>query len=214
MEWAIDDLLGLARHGDIIGETDTIGLETTARDAWQQLRAPDATHTCNCYVTLQADRNQLRQVFNNPFGNAVEHGSTGSDGDRGATGVEVMLTRGPDGVTVADDGSGILASKRETVFERGYTPNSEGTGCGLAIVDEIVEAHGWDISVTDSDTGGVHFEITSVDIESSCPLPGPIPPTAGANDRPLHPREPEKCTTTTRLNSNKNNIVHFYINFW
>lgn len=67
------------------------------------------------------------------------------------------------GFYVADDGPGIPADERERVFESGYSTADEGTGFGLAIVDEIVEAHGWEIEVTDSDDGGVRFEITGIE---------------------------------------------------
>jgi len=40
---------------------------------------------------------------------------------------------------------------------------SDGTGFGLAIVTDIVEAHGWQISVADSDEGGTRFEISDVE---------------------------------------------------
>ena len=36
------------------------------------------------------------------------------------------------------------------------------TGLGLRIVDEIADAHGWDVRVTDGSTGGTRFEITGV----------------------------------------------------
>jgi signal transduction histidine kinase len=44
------------------------------------------------------------------------------------------------------------------VFDYNYTA-SDGTGFGLAIVQEIVKAHGWEITVTDGTTGGAQFEI-------------------------------------------------------
>jgi len=47
-------------------------------------------------------------------------------------------------------------------FERGYSTRPKGTGYGLAIVNEIAEAHGWTVEVTDSDRGGARFEIRGV----------------------------------------------------
>ena len=35
----------------------------------------------------------------------------------------------------------------------------DGRGFGLAIVRTIIEAHGWEIEVTESSSGGARFEI-------------------------------------------------------
>ena len=64
-----------------------------------------------------------------------------------------------DGIYVEDDGEGIPADEQDTVFEWGHTTTSDGTGFGLAIVAEIAEAHGWDITVCDAEAGGTRFEI-------------------------------------------------------
>jgi signal transduction histidine kinase len=66
------------------------------------------------------------------------------------------------GFYVADDGPGIPEDDRERVFEPGHTTGG-GTGFGLPIVARIAEAHGWSVTVTDSETGGARFEIRSVD---------------------------------------------------
>ncbi|AUV82816.1 hypothetical protein C2R22_15185 [Salinigranum rubrum] len=51
------------------------------------------------------------------------------------------------------------AADHEAVFERGYS-STGGTGLGLPIVASISEAHGWELTVTDSEDGGVRFEFT------------------------------------------------------
>jgi signal transduction histidine kinase len=48
-------------------------------------------------------------------------------------------------------------------LESGYSSTAEGTGFGLAIVADIAAAHGWEIRATDSESGGVRFEITGVE---------------------------------------------------
>jgi len=63
------------------------------------------------------------------------------------------------GFYVEDDGPGIPEKNREEIFDRGVTTEDDGTGFGLAIVDVIVGAHDWSITVTDSETGGARFEI-------------------------------------------------------
>ncbi len=67
-----------------------------------------------------------------------------------------------EGFYVADDGSGIPSEKRDAVLDDGYTTTDGEGGLGLAIVQRIVEAHGWDIDVTESDGGGTRFEITDI----------------------------------------------------
>lgn len=104
---------------------------------------------------LRADPDRLRQVFENLLQNAVDHG----DGD-----VTVRIgTVGETGFYVADDGPGIPPEEREDVFDAGHTTADDGTGFGLAIVEKIVEAHGWEISVAESDAGGARFEVTGVE---------------------------------------------------
>jgi nitrogen fixation/metabolism regulation signal transduction histidine kinase len=49
-------------------------------------------------------------------------------------------------------------------FEAGYTTSKRGTGFGLSIVKQVVEAHGWEISITESTEGGARFEVTDVDV--------------------------------------------------
>jgi PAS domain S-box-containing protein len=100
---------------------------------------------------------------------AVEHGSTGSRTrsddavEHAGEGVTVTVGALEDGFYVADDGPGVPESERERVFESGYSTAEEGTGFGLAIVAEIVQAHGWAVEVGESAAGGARFEITGAD---------------------------------------------------
>jgi hypothetical protein len=64
-----------------------------------------------------------------------------------------------DGFYVADDGTGIPADERETVFEPGHSSMNGGTGLGLAIVEQIITAHDWNVTLTTADCGGARFEI-------------------------------------------------------
>ncbi|ELZ08318.1 histidine kinase [Halovivax asiaticus JCM 14624] len=97
----------------------------------------------------------------------VEHGSTSSRSltedqlERG--GRDISVTVGPlpagTGFYVEDTGTGIPAAIRDEIFDPGFTTNEVGTGFGLAIVTEIVQAHGWDIRTMEGATGGARFEI-------------------------------------------------------
>ena len=82
----------------------------------------------------------------------------------------MTITVGPldgrHGFFVEDDGPGIPSEERETVFEYGHTTAEEGTGLGLAIVEEIAEAHGWTVSLAESETGGARFELRGRDVSA------------------------------------------------
>ncbi|AXG06967.1 hybrid sensor histidine kinase/response regulator [Haloplanus rubicundus] len=155
MEELVDDLLDLARDGRDIDATESVDVADTARSAWSNVEAPASTLGVDVAGTATADAGRLTQLFENLFRNAVEHAD-----DRSSVGVTVGAL--DDGFYVADDGPGIPESERDDVFEAGYTTNEDGTGFGLDIVREIVDAHGWSISITESETGGARFEITGL----------------------------------------------------
>jgi signal transduction histidine kinase len=105
-------------------------------------------------VTIRADGSSLQQLFENLYRNAVEYG--GDD-------VIVRVGEMNDGFFVADTGPGIPESERENIFEAGYSTTDNGTGFGLRIVNEIADAHGWEVAITESEEGGARFEITGVE---------------------------------------------------
>ena len=154
MEELIDDALLLARQGQTVGETESIVLSDLVSQCWGTVATADATIDCQCDAVIQADRSRLADVFENLFRNSVEHGDTA---------VSITVATTESGFYIADDGPGIDPDDRERIFETGYSTETDGTGFGLAIVREIVEAHGWAISVDDSEAGGARFEITGVE---------------------------------------------------
>ena len=150
MEAIVEDTLTLARQGDTISETRSISLTDLVGKCWGTVDTADATIDIVDEMTFQGDPDRLRHVFENLFRNAVEHG--GSD-------VAVRVGRHDErGIYVEDDGPGIPVEKREDVFDPGHSSAHAGTGFGLTIVKRIVEAHGWELSVTDGTDGGARFE--------------------------------------------------------
>ena len=89
----------------------------------------------------------------------MEHGS--SDGD--AVTITVGELPDGDGFYVEDDGVGIPPDAREDVFDPGYSTDEDGTGFGLSIVRQVVEAHEWEIRAVEGSEGGARFEVTGVD---------------------------------------------------
>ena len=153
----IEDLLTLAREGRPIEDLETVDLAALGADCWQTLETADAAVRFETDQTVCADRSRLRQLLENLLRNAVEHGGPG-----------VCVTVGPldgkHGFYVADDGPGIAPDTRGAVFEKGRSTTEDGTGFGLAIVEEIADAHGWTVTATESAVGGARFEVSDVDL--------------------------------------------------
>jgi PAS domain S-box-containing protein len=161
----IDDTMTLAQQGDTVGEMETVDLSALAAECWTGVVTDEATIEIVDDVTLRGDRNRVRHVLENLFRNAVEHGSTGSRTQSGDSVEPVAVRVGalPDGFYVEDDGPGVPDAERDRIFDPGYSTGTDDTGFGLAIVGEIVEAHGWSIDVAESDEGGARFEVTGVE---------------------------------------------------
>lgn len=105
--------------------------------------------------TVHGHYEPLRRAFANVLRNASEalagHGT-----------VDVTVAGGPDGVAVviADHGPGVPPELRDRVFEPYVTSKAEGTGLGLALVRQTVEAHGGTIALSETAGGGATFTVT------------------------------------------------------
>ena len=152
MDELIEVLLTMARQGQTVADPEPVSVAECANDAWVTADTGTLELVVDAELTVPADATRLRQAFENLFRNANDHG--------GASTVTVTAT--PDGFAVEDDGDGIDLDNREDLFEFGYSTDKEGTGIGLAVVKRIIEAHGWDIIVGESDDGGACFEITGI----------------------------------------------------
>ena len=164
MEEIIDDVLELAREGKEVTDPEAVSVEAIAREAWDHTETKGATLSVETDSEINADPERLTRLFENLFRNAIDHGTeteTALDTLAITVGVFDQSTARTT-LYVDDDGVGIPAEKHDQVLEDGYTTDADGTGLGLAIVSEIADAHGWDVSVTDSDRGGARFEISGV----------------------------------------------------
>ncbi|WP_197428434.1 ATP-binding protein [Halapricum sp. CBA1109] len=159
----IDDVLSLAKYGQTVIDTEAVDLAETAVQAWTTAGNETGELVLGDDVgTVEGDPTRLQRLLENLFSNAVEHAGP----DVRVT-VESIARPAPNqpgsepihGFAVADDGPGIPKEQRESILEAGYTTDADGTGFGLAIVNDIVEAHGWELVVTDSEDGGARFEI-------------------------------------------------------
>lgn len=107
-----------------------------SREQTLQLSLPDHP------IELSLDRLHMKRVVANLLANAQKYSPTGGH-------IEVSLTETPTEVQVhvKDDGPGIPAGEVPKLFRRYYRIQDErslkhGTGLGLVIVKQMVEAHG------------------------------------------------------------------------
>jgi PAS domain S-box-containing protein len=157
MEEIVADTLTLAKEGQVVSDPKPIELVNLVGACWKNVRTDGATIEIEDDIRISGDRSRLQHVFENLFGNAIEHG--GPD-------VTVRIGRiDDDGIYVEDTGPGIPEDVRETVFDPGHTSATGGTGFGLTIVRRIAEAHGWQVAVVDGSDGGARFEFTGVDLD-------------------------------------------------
>ncbi|GGK81722.1 PAS domain S-box protein [Haloarcula sebkhae] len=172
MEGLIDHTLTLAREGRDISDPEPVALRETFVQAWNAAPTNAAERRVqDPPERVLADRERLAELFQNLIQNAVEHGRDDSTPEAGpatdgAGTVTITLGATQDGFYVADDGPGIPPDQRDDVLESGYSTDDEGTGFGLAIVKTIAEAHGWELTITDSEDGGARFEFSGVETEN------------------------------------------------
>ncbi|MEW5849600.1 MAG: ATP-binding protein [Myxococcota bacterium] len=102
------------------------------------------------------DPDQLRQVLVNLGLNAIEAMPDG--------GMLFIRARARDAqhlsFEVQDTGPGVPESERERIFSAFHTTKAQGTGLGLAVARDIVQAHDGSLVVTDAPEGGALFTVT------------------------------------------------------
>ncbi len=158
MDELIEDLLSLARYGRTVADRERIELAELAEVAWAGVDTADVTMIANLEGTITAHKGRVRELLENLFRNAIDHGGE----DVTVTVGQLDLDSEQAGFFVEDDGSGLPDS--DDIFEFGHTTADDGTGLGLGIVTEIADAHGWQITACDGRDGGARFEIRGVNI--------------------------------------------------
>lgn len=107
-------------------------------------------------VQLEADREQLRQVFTN----LIVNGLQAMEGEGQLT---ISLDVDPAGIcaiTIADTGPGIAPELQERLFSPFFTTKQNGTGLGLAVSWGIIRNHGGTIEVHSAPGSGARFVVT------------------------------------------------------
>lgn len=124
-------------------------------------------------IPVAIDRTRLEQVTLNLVKNAVD--AMSEPGGRSpvlTVDVQLDAERGEAVWRIGDNGCGIPGDKLRTVFEPYYTTKGRdhGTGLGLFVVKQIVEASGGDIEIASQPGEGTTFTLR-IPAASRLPLP-------------------------------------------
>lgn len=117
---------------------------------------------------VQADVAQVRQVLFNLLRNAREAVLGG-----GRVWLRASAADGGIAISVEDDGPGVPAGRVEEMFDPFFTTKDHGTGLGLAVTRQIVQAHGGRLEYRTRPEGGAHFEFWLPVARGSDPGNGP-----------------------------------------
>ena len=111
-------------------------------------------------VAIEADEQLLRQLLFNLLLNAIQ-----AVGVNGQIQISTRPTAAAEAaLEIRDDGPGVPPERRQEIFKPYFTTNQKGTGLGLAVVQQIVQAHGWEIECLANEPKGALFRITHLRI--------------------------------------------------
>jgi len=111
-------------------------------------------------MAIEADEQMLRQVLFNLVFNAIQ-----AVGENGRIQIVTQKINTAEAVIeVRDDGPGVPPERRQEIFKPYFTTNQKGTGLGLAVVQQIVLAHGWEIECLPNDSQGAIFRISHLKV--------------------------------------------------
>jgi len=109
-------------------------------------------------LKIEADEQLLRQALFNLVLNAVQAVPA-----KGEIRIRASKRNNEEAfIEVSDNGPGVPQSNRAEIFKPYFTTHPEGTGLGLSVVQQIVQAHGWEISCLANEPAGALFRIAHV----------------------------------------------------
>ncbi len=135
---------------EVIGHSlQLVSQDASGRDITLQFTAQPSL------CRIQADPDRLNQVLLNLYLNAIQ--AIGREGI-----IAVAVAECGDGrikLSVADSGKGMTAEQLQAIFTPYFTTKADGTGLGLAVVQNIVEQHGGTIHVESMPGKGAVFTL-------------------------------------------------------
>ncbi len=116
----------------------------------------------DAHLRIEADEQLLRQALFNLLLNAIQAVNSGGE-------IQVIAERRnatEASLDIRDTGPGVPPDKRAEIFKPYFTTQPTGTGLGLAVVQQIVLAHGWEIQCLPNEPKGAIFRITHLKLSA------------------------------------------------
>ncbi len=140
-----EDILSLTKiaGGRIKLEKEQFNLSSLLSDILKDERNRIATKNCHLVlqmadeISVNADKDHISRVFLNLLDNAIKFTGRG-----GTISISADITNSGAVVTISDSGPGISPTVFPILFRQFVTTSFKGTGLGLYISKELVEAHG------------------------------------------------------------------------
>lgn len=107
-------------------------------------------------LSIEADEQLLRQALFNLLLNAIQ-------AVEGSGEIQVVAEKRNAAeavLEVRDNGPGVPLERRTEIFKPYFTTQEKGTGLGLAVVQQIVLAHGWEVECLANEPRGAAFRIS------------------------------------------------------
>lgn len=170
----------------------TVELRSLIQSAWQsleplaQLNQLTLTYSGPDKIFVRADAARLTQVFLNLFDNSIKYSPPQTAIQVEVTQIEATDENSLLQIDIIDSGAGFLESDLPHVFERLYrgdpsrqrlpataeplesSSRSSGSGLGLSIVQQIIQAHGGSVTAKNHpDTGGAWLQVNLPNTKNS-----------------------------------------------
>jgi signal transduction histidine kinase len=113
-------------------------------------------------LSIEADEQLLRQALFNLLLNAIQ----AADGSGEIQIVAEKRNATEAVLEVRDNGPGVPPDRRTEIFKPYFTTQTKGTGLGLAVVQQIVLAHGWEVECLANEPRGAVFRISHLKLAS------------------------------------------------
>lgn len=150
--------VNLADAGLVIGDREEADLDIVIRSIIQSIVPASIKVEIEDMPVVSCDSIKVEQAIANIISNAIEH----------AEPEEIVIRRKKENGKVClffeNDGTPIPQEYRDRILQDGFSTREKGRGLGLVIVQKVIDAHGWDISLEDSERTCFKITIPESDI--------------------------------------------------